>query len=33
MGAAVGDVVQAHLPGGHTEDLEIVGIEAVEQAA
>jgi transcription elongation factor GreA len=33
MGAQVGDVVRAHLPGGHTEDLEIVAIELVRQAA
>jgi transcription elongation factor GreA len=33
MGAQVGDVVSAHLPGGHTEDLEIVAIEPLHEAA
>ena len=33
MGGRVGDVVRAHLPGGHSEDLEIVSIGSLRQAA
>jgi transcription elongation factor GreA len=33
MGARAGDVVRAQLPGGHTEELEVVAVEAMRRIA